>query len=120
MIVCPLFPILAIQAGWITAEVGRQPYVVYPATSSPEGVQLLTNNGVSASVSSVELLITIVLFIAVYAIISGGQHRRPGRCRRHRGRFRSDGCSIRRVRFQEGGELTWRSWVSSGSASFSC
>ena len=69
MIVCPLFPILAIQAGWITAEVGRQPYVVYPATSSPEGVQLLTNNGVSASVSSVELLITIVLFIAVYAII---------------------------------------------------
>ena len=32
-------------------------------------MQLLTNNGVSASVSSVELLITIVLFIAVYAII---------------------------------------------------
>lgn len=69
MIICPVFPILAIQSGWITAEVGRQPYVVYPASSSPDGIQLLTNNGVSQSVSPVELLITIVLFIAVYAII---------------------------------------------------
>ncbi len=69
MIVCPIFPIIAIQAGWITAEVGRQPYVVYPATSSPEGVSLLTSSGVSQSVSSVELLITIILFVLVYAII---------------------------------------------------
>ncbi len=69
MIVCPIVPIVAIQSGWITAEVGRQPYVVYPATSSPEGVSLLTNSGVSQSVSSVELLLTIVLFVVVYAII---------------------------------------------------
>ena len=69
MIVCPIFPILAIQAGWITAEVGRQPYVVYPATSSPDGVSLLTSSGVSQSVSSVELLVTIILFVLVYAII---------------------------------------------------
>ena len=29
----PVFPFIAIQAGWITAEVGRQPWVVYPSTS---------------------------------------------------------------------------------------
>ncbi len=69
MILCPIVPIVAIQSGWITAEIGRQPYVVYPATSSPDGVELLTSDGVSQSVSSIELLITIVLFILVYALI---------------------------------------------------
>ncbi len=32
-----LFPFLAIEAGWFTAEIGRQPWVVCPATSSPRG-----------------------------------------------------------------------------------
>ena len=31
----PLFPFIAIQAGWITAEVGRQPWVVYPSHVRP-------------------------------------------------------------------------------------
>ena len=71
-VVSPLFPLLAIQAGWFTAEVGRQPWVVYPATSSPEGVSLLTNNGISQAVSSPELLITLVLFLAVYLLLMIG------------------------------------------------
>lgn len=69
LIVSPLVPIAAIQAGWATAEVGRQPYVVYPSTSGPEGVSLLTNDAFSQSVSAPELLITIALFVAVYALI---------------------------------------------------
>ena len=69
MIVCPIAPCLAIQAGWLTAEFGRQPYVVYPATSSPQGIELLTSDAISQSVTSVELLITIVLFVAVYAFL---------------------------------------------------
>lgn len=68
-IVSPLVPFAAIQAGWMTAEVGRQPYVVYPATSSPAGVKLLTNDAISMSVSSTELWITIILFILVYLLL---------------------------------------------------
>lgn len=69
IIVSPLFPLIAIQSGWITAEIGRQPWVVYPSTSGPEGIVLETARGVSQSVSSVELLITLGLFTLVYAII---------------------------------------------------
>ncbi len=68
-LVSPLFPMLAIQAGWFTAEVGRQPWVVYPSKSSPEGVSLLTNEGVSQSVTNVELAITLILFLLVYTLI---------------------------------------------------
>ena len=69
VLISPVFPMLAIQAGWFTAEVGRQPWVVYPAATGPEGVSLLTNEGVSQSVSSVELLVTMVLFLVVYAFL---------------------------------------------------
>ena len=37
-IISPLFPFLAIQGGWVTAEIGRQPWSVYPASSSPDGI----------------------------------------------------------------------------------
>ncbi len=70
LFIAPVFPFIAIQAGWFTAEVGRQPWVVYPSTSSPEGVSLLTSDGVSQSVSSVEVIITLLLFVVVYAFLS--------------------------------------------------
>ena len=69
LIISPAFPLLAIQAGWFTAEIGRQPYVVYPATSSPAGLELLTNEAISHSVSAPELFITIGLFVVVYVLI---------------------------------------------------
>ncbi len=75
LVISPLFPFLAIQAGWMTAEVGRQPYVVYPSTTGPDGVYLLTANGTSASVTPVELVITIVLFLAVYIMLFVGWAR---------------------------------------------
>ncbi len=68
-IISPVFPLIAIQSGWFTAEVGRQPWVVYPATSSPDGVSLLVGQGVSQSVSNFELIVTIVLFLLVYLIL---------------------------------------------------
>ena len=68
-LISPIFPFIAIQSGWITAEVGRQPYLVYPATSSADGIALLTVDGVSVSVSAPELIITIVLFVAVYLVL---------------------------------------------------
>ena len=75
LLVSPLFPFIAIQVGWITAEVGRQPWVVYPSTSGPDGVSLLTNNAISQSVSAPELLLTLALFAAVYVFLFAGWAR---------------------------------------------
>ena len=69
LFVSPLFPFFAIVTGWITAEIGRQPWVVYPSTSGPEGVSLLTSDAISQSVSPVEVLVTIVLFTLIYLFI---------------------------------------------------
>ena len=75
LLISPLFPFIAIQVGWITAEVGRQPWVVYPSTSGPDGVSLLTNNAISQSVSAPELLMTLALFAAVYVFLFVGWAR---------------------------------------------
>lgn len=49
------------QAGWIAAEVGRQPWVVYGL--------LRTADGVSKSVVAEQVLISIVMFSFVYALL---------------------------------------------------
>ncbi len=67
--ICPFFPMIAIQAGWATTEFGRQPWVVYPATSSGSDVSLLTADAISQSVSVPELVITLVLFLAIYGFL---------------------------------------------------
>lgn len=74
-IVSPIFPFLAIQSGWITAEIGRQPWVVYPATSSPDGISLLTQNANSLAVTSPELGITLALFTLIYLVLIIGWAR---------------------------------------------
>jgi len=51
-------PMLAIQLGWMTAEVGRQPWIVY-------GV-MRTENAVSKVVTAPEVLFSILLFGLVY------------------------------------------------------
>lgn len=74
-IISPLFPFLAIQSGWVTAEIGRQPWSVYPAVSSPDGVSLLTGEANSLAVSSPELAITLVLFTLIYVFLIIGWAR---------------------------------------------
>lgn len=74
-IISPLFPFLAIQGGWVTAEIGRQPWVVYPAASSPNGVSLLTGEANSLAVSSPELALTITLFCLIYLFLIIGWAR---------------------------------------------
>ncbi len=69
ILIAPLFPFIAIQTGWITAEVGRQPWVVYPSTTGPDGVSLLTNDAISKSLSAPELLTTMGLFFVVYLFL---------------------------------------------------
>ena len=79
LLVSPLFPFIAINTGWITAEVGRQPWVVYPSVTGPEGVELLTNDAISMSVSAPELLTTLALFVLVYVLLLVGWARVIGR-----------------------------------------
>jgi cytochrome d ubiquinol oxidase subunit I len=61
LIFSPLIPFLAIQSGWMVAEIGRQPWVVYGL--------LQTSDAISMSVSSWEILITIVLFVVFYVVL---------------------------------------------------
>ena len=54
-------PFLAIMTGWLTAEFGRQPWIVY-------GV-LKTADAYSKAVPASQVVVTLVLFAVVYAII---------------------------------------------------
>ena len=53
--------------------------MVYPSNSAPDGVSLLTSEGVSASVQPFELVITLVLFFLVYLMLFIGWVRVVGR-----------------------------------------
>jgi cytochrome d ubiquinol oxidase subunit I len=54
-------PLAACQLGWIAAEVGRQPWIVYKL--------LRTSEGASITVSAGEILFSIVLFGLVYLFL---------------------------------------------------
>ena len=59
--------IAANQAGWVAAETGRQPWVVYPSVQN--GVEmpgLRTSDGLSASVKAEHVLWSIVMFGLIY------------------------------------------------------
>ncbi len=54
-------PVLACQLGWITAEVGRQPWIVYKL--------LRTAEAHSTTVSAGEILFSLLLFSAIYLVL---------------------------------------------------
>lgn len=55
-------PYIANSAGWLLAELGRQPWIVY-------GLQTVYE-GVSAAVSSIEVLISLIGFALVYTVLA--------------------------------------------------
>ena len=50
-----------ITAGWWTAEIGRQPWVVYDV--------LLTADGVSPVLSAVDVVLSLGMFLVLYALL---------------------------------------------------
>ena len=56
------FPFIANTAGWLTAEVGRQPWLVYGL--------LRTEQGFSANVTAANGLFTLLGFMGLYAVLS--------------------------------------------------
>jgi cytochrome bd ubiquinol oxidase subunit I len=56
-------PIIANELGWISAEVGRQPWIVY-------GV-FKTSEAISTSVPAGQVLFSIIMFSVIYALLFG-------------------------------------------------
>jgi cytochrome d ubiquinol oxidase subunit I len=54
-------PYIANQIGWVTAEVGRQPWTVYGL--------LRTSDSVSKAVSAQQTLSSIIMFLIIYALL---------------------------------------------------
>ena len=54
-------PIIACQLGWITTEVGRQPWIVYHI--------MKTSDAISKTVGAGEILFSVILFSAIYLLL---------------------------------------------------
>ena len=60
-VISVLGPQLANQLGWFSAEVGRQPYIVYNL--------LRTEDGLSKSVTSGEVITSLIMFSLIYLLL---------------------------------------------------
>ena len=56
-----LGPQICNQAGWFTAEVGRQPWIVYNL--------LLTSQGLSRAVAAGQVVFSIIMFSLIYILL---------------------------------------------------
>lgn len=56
-----LFPYIANQSGWFTAEMGRQPWIVYNI--------MRTSQGVSKSIVSGQVAGSLIMFIVIYSLL---------------------------------------------------
>ncbi len=63
-------PFLASAFGWIFTEMGRQPWVVAPNPTGPDGVWLLTAKGVSTVVSAGSVITSMVAFTLLYGVLA--------------------------------------------------
>ncbi len=62
LLVCTPLPYIANTAGWVTAEAGRQPWLVYGLMRTPEGYSKYVHAGNS--------LFTLLGFMGLYALLS--------------------------------------------------
>jgi len=56
-----LFPHIANQTGWMTAEIGRQPWIVYKL--------LRTSQGVSTNIVTSQVVMSLIMFIIIYVLL---------------------------------------------------
>lgn len=64
--------IIANEAGWIAAETGRQPWLVYPSVQDGVAMPgLRTSEGLSESVRADQVLWSIAMFGLIYALLFG-------------------------------------------------
>jgi cytochrome d ubiquinol oxidase subunit I len=56
------FPYIAVMAGWLTTELGRQPWLVYGLFRTADGVSPMVNAGTT--------LFTLIGFCGLYTVLS--------------------------------------------------
>lgn len=61
LVISVLFPQIANQAGWFSAEMGRQPWIVHGL--------MRTSEGLSKSVSASQVLSSLIMFSALYTLL---------------------------------------------------
>ena len=70
LVLSPVAAMVANHAGWVTAEVGRQPWIVYPSVQ--DGVEMIglrTSDGLSESVTAQQVLASIIMFGIIYSLL---------------------------------------------------
>ncbi|MBI2811239.1 MAG: cytochrome ubiquinol oxidase subunit I [Candidatus Melainabacteria bacterium] len=61
LIISVIFPQIANQTGWMTAEIGRQPWIVYKILRTPQGV--------SPTINAHQVMLSILMFIVIYTLL---------------------------------------------------
>ncbi|MCX6986712.1 MAG: cytochrome ubiquinol oxidase subunit I [Chlamydiae bacterium] len=61
LVLSVIFPQLANQCGWVTAEAGRQPWLVYKL--------LRTSEGISANIKASQVAGSITMFVVIYILL---------------------------------------------------
>ena len=61
MVFSVVLPHIGQQCGWISAEVGRQPWIVWKL--------LRTSEGVSTAISTAQVFGSITMFVAIYILL---------------------------------------------------
>ena len=60
MLYCIPLPYVAIEAGWVVAEVGRQPWIVYGVLKTADAVSPIAGS---------QVLFSLIGFIVVYGLL---------------------------------------------------
>lgn len=61
LVISVAYPMIANQVGWITAEVGRQPWLVYKLLRTPQGI--------SKSIVAGEVLWSLIMLFLIYMLL---------------------------------------------------
>lgn len=61
LVVSVLFPAIGNQVGWVTAEMGRQPWIVYKL--------LRTQEGVSPTIQASQVFSSIIMLLVIYTLL---------------------------------------------------
>jgi cytochrome d ubiquinol oxidase subunit I len=64
-----ILPFLTMQMGWMAAEVGRQPWIVYNLMKTTDGISVVTSaEQVLFSIILFSLIFLCILFLVIYLI----------------------------------------------------
>jgi len=64
-----LLPYVAINLGWVVAEVGRQPWVVYGLMKTTDGVSPIAFSQITFSITGLVVFYTLLIIADVYLLV---------------------------------------------------